>query len=145
MFFITFSYNSAFITKCDLLKLTQYILIFWIFVLLSSGPNRGHYITIVKSHGFWLLFDDDIVEVSMLKVMSTTFVLMFSSLLGVKILIQNWVEIASLQSHSLAGMFISTLLRRKIVSKIINPATCVRGFFYFIATSNDFKYQTLRV
>ncbi|XP_019496288.1 PREDICTED: ubiquitin carboxyl-terminal hydrolase 46 [Hipposideros armiger] len=28
----------------------------------SSGPNRGHYITIVKSHGFWLLFDDDIVE-----------------------------------------------------------------------------------
>ncbi|VFV18615.1 ubiquitin carboxyl-terminal hydrolase 46 [Lynx pardinus] len=27
-----------------------------------SGPNRGHYITIVKSHGFWLLFDDDIVE-----------------------------------------------------------------------------------
>lgn len=29
----------------------------------SSGPNRGHYITIVKSHGFWLLFDDDIVEV----------------------------------------------------------------------------------
>lgn len=32
-------------------------------VLHCSGPNRGHYITIVKSHGFWLLFDDDIVEV----------------------------------------------------------------------------------
>ena len=30
----------------------------------GSGPNRGHYITIVKSHGFWLLYDDDIVEVS---------------------------------------------------------------------------------
>ena len=29
----------------------------------GSGPNRGHYITIVKSHGFWLLYDDDIVEV----------------------------------------------------------------------------------
>jgi ubiquitin C-terminal hydrolase len=28
----------------------------------GSGPNRGHYITIVKSHGFWLLYDDDIVE-----------------------------------------------------------------------------------
>ncbi|PIK52303.1 putative ubiquitin carboxyl-terminal hydrolase 12 [Apostichopus japonicus] len=28
----------------------------------GSGPNRGHYITIVKSHGFWLLFDDDVVE-----------------------------------------------------------------------------------
>ncbi|CAG0887141.1 unnamed protein product [Darwinula stevensoni] len=28
----------------------------------GSGPNRGHYISIVKSHGFWLLFDDDVVE-----------------------------------------------------------------------------------
>ncbi|XP_077480931.1 ubiquitin carboxyl-terminal hydrolase 12A [Stigmatopora argus] len=28
----------------------------------ASGPNRGHYIAIVKSHDFWLLFDDDIVE-----------------------------------------------------------------------------------
>ncbi|XP_029488849.2 ubiquitin carboxyl-terminal hydrolase 12-B-like [Oncorhynchus nerka] len=28
----------------------------------GSGPNRGHYITIVKSHGFWLLFDYGIVE-----------------------------------------------------------------------------------
>ena len=23
---------------------------------------RGHYISIVKSHGFWLIFDDDIVD-----------------------------------------------------------------------------------
>lgn len=30
----------------------------------GSGPNRGHYISIVKSHGFWLVFDDDIVDVS---------------------------------------------------------------------------------
>ncbi|CAG0914873.1 unnamed protein product [Notodromas monacha] len=28
----------------------------------GSGPNRGHYISIVKSHGLWLLFDDDLVE-----------------------------------------------------------------------------------
>ncbi|KAL5460375.1 hypothetical protein EMCRGX_G033821 [Ephydatia muelleri] len=28
----------------------------------GSGPNRGHYITIVKSHGYWLLFDDEVVE-----------------------------------------------------------------------------------
>lgn len=35
----------------------------YVFPVCSSGPNRGHYITIVKSHGFWLLFDDDIVEV----------------------------------------------------------------------------------
>jgi uncharacterized UBP type Zn finger protein len=29
----------------------------------GSGPNRGHYISIVKSSGFWLIFDDDIVDV----------------------------------------------------------------------------------
>ncbi|KAK2164277.1 hypothetical protein NP493_1423g01026 [Ridgeia piscesae] len=28
----------------------------------GNGPNRGHYISIVKSHRFWLLFDDDIVD-----------------------------------------------------------------------------------
>ena len=28
----------------------------------GSGPNRGHYISIVKSFGFWLLFDDDLVD-----------------------------------------------------------------------------------
>lgn len=39
------------------------------FIYSFSGPNRGHYITIVKSHGLWLLFDDDIVEVSVLVVL----------------------------------------------------------------------------
>jgi len=28
----------------------------------GPGPNRGHYISIVKSFGFWLLFDDEIVD-----------------------------------------------------------------------------------
>jgi len=28
----------------------------------GSGPNRGHYISIVKSCGLWLIFDDDIVD-----------------------------------------------------------------------------------
>merc|ERR1712055_693960 len=28
----------------------------------GSGPNRGHYISIVKSCGFWLVFDDDLVD-----------------------------------------------------------------------------------
>lgn len=28
----------------------------------GSGLTRGHYISIVKSHGLWLLFDDDIVD-----------------------------------------------------------------------------------
>ena len=31
----------------------------------GSGLSRGHYISIVKSHGAWVLFDDDIVDVSM--------------------------------------------------------------------------------
>ncbi|KAL5012516.1 hypothetical protein ScPMuIL_011067 [Solemya velum] len=29
---------------------------------IGSSINRGHYISIVKSDGFWLLFDDDIVD-----------------------------------------------------------------------------------
>lgn len=37
----------------------------------GSGPNRGHYISIVKSHGFWLLFDDDMVDVSYFKTKTT--------------------------------------------------------------------------
>jgi len=28
----------------------------------GSTPNRGHYITLVKSHTYWLLFDDDVVD-----------------------------------------------------------------------------------
>ncbi|MPC13409.1 Ubiquitin carboxyl-terminal hydrolase 46 [Portunus trituberculatus] len=28
----------------------------------GTGINRGHYIAIVKSHRFWLLFDDDAVD-----------------------------------------------------------------------------------
>lgn len=28
----------------------------------GATPNRGHYITLVKSTSFWLLFDDDIVD-----------------------------------------------------------------------------------
>jgi len=28
----------------------------------GTGLNRGHYISIVKSYGFWLLFDDDVVD-----------------------------------------------------------------------------------
>jgi len=36
----------------------------------GSGPNRGHYISIVKSHDFWLLFDDDMVDVRILLLFS---------------------------------------------------------------------------
>ena len=30
----------------------------------GMGLNRGHYISVVKSHGFWFLFDDEQVEVN---------------------------------------------------------------------------------
>lgn len=30
--------------------------------IIISGPTRGHYITIVKSHNRWLSFDDEYVE-----------------------------------------------------------------------------------
>ena len=32
--------------------------------IIISGPTRGHYITIVKSHNRWLSFDDEYVEVT---------------------------------------------------------------------------------
>ncbi|GAB2283391.1 Ubiquitin carboxyl-terminal hydrolase 3 [Dionaea muscipula] len=40
---------------------TEYSL-FAIVVHVGSGPNHGHYISLVKSHHHWLLFDDENVE-----------------------------------------------------------------------------------
>ncbi|KAF7257016.1 hypothetical protein EG68_04935 [Paragonimus skrjabini miyazakii] len=40
----------------------------WLYKLIAvvvhsgSGPNRGHYVTLVKSHDLWLLFDDEVVD-----------------------------------------------------------------------------------
>uniref|UniRef100_A0A8C4SE28 Ubiquitin carboxyl-terminal hydrolase 46 n=1 Tax=Erpetoichthys calabaricus TaxID=27687 RepID=A0A8C4SE28_ERPCA len=49
-------------TSSDAINLDRMYDLVAVVVHCGSGPNRGHYITIVKSHGFWLLFDDDIVE-----------------------------------------------------------------------------------
>ncbi|XP_026089401.1 ubiquitin carboxyl-terminal hydrolase 46-like [Carassius auratus] len=49
-------------TSADAVNLDRMYDLVAVVVHCGSGPNRGHYITIVKSHGFWLLFDDDIVE-----------------------------------------------------------------------------------
>jgi len=38
--------------------------LFAIVVHVGTGPNHGHYVCIVKSHGKWLLFDDESVEVN---------------------------------------------------------------------------------
>ncbi|KAI8335251.1 hypothetical protein EDC96DRAFT_524961 [Choanephora cucurbitarum] len=32
-----------------------------IVVHIGSGPHHGHYVSIIKSHGQWMLFDDDVV------------------------------------------------------------------------------------
>ena len=36
--------------------------LFAVVVHVGSGPNHGHYISLVRSHTHWLLFDDDSVE-----------------------------------------------------------------------------------
>ena len=50
---------------------------------IGSSLNRGHYISIVKSDGFWLLFDDDIVDVSiMTKILNMLVQLLVSCLVS---------------------------------------------------------------
>ena len=36
--------------------------LFAVVVHLGSGPNHGHYVSLVRSHNKWLLFDDESVE-----------------------------------------------------------------------------------
>ena len=36
--------------------------LFAVVVHVGSGPNHGHYVCLVKSHGQWLTYDDDTVE-----------------------------------------------------------------------------------
>jgi len=34
-----------------------------VIVHIGSDPNHGHYVSYIQSHGHWLLFDDDVVQV----------------------------------------------------------------------------------
>ena len=36
--------------------------LFAVVVHVGSGPNHGHYVSVVKSHNNWLFFDDENVE-----------------------------------------------------------------------------------
>lgn len=36
--------------------------LFAVVVHVGSGPNHGHYVSLVKSHNHWLFFDDENVE-----------------------------------------------------------------------------------
>ena len=38
--------------------------LFAIVVHAGSGPNHGHYVSLVKSHGQWLTYDDDAVDIA---------------------------------------------------------------------------------
>ena len=38
--------------------------LFAVVVHVGSGPNHGHYVSLVKSHGQWLTFDDDAVDIA---------------------------------------------------------------------------------
>jgi len=40
---------------------TEYSL-FAVVIHVGSGPNHGHYVSLVKSHNHWLFFDDENVE-----------------------------------------------------------------------------------
>ena len=53
---------SSHIAKVDDVAETGFDL-FAIVVHLGSQLSRGHYVAIVYSHGRWLLFDDDVVNV----------------------------------------------------------------------------------
>lgn len=37
--------------------------LFAVVVHVGSGPNHGHYVSLVKSHNHWLFFDDENVEI----------------------------------------------------------------------------------
>lgn len=37
--------------------------LFAVVVHVGSGPNHGHYVSLVKSHNHWLYFDDENVEI----------------------------------------------------------------------------------
>lgn len=57
-------YNSAPLQSDDAVNPDRLYDLVAVVIHCGSGPNRGHYISIVKSHGLWLLFDDDMVDVS---------------------------------------------------------------------------------
>lgn len=37
--------------------------LFAVVVHVGSGPNHGHYVSLVKSHNHWLFFDDENVDI----------------------------------------------------------------------------------
>jgi len=47
--------------------------LFAVVIHVGSGPNHGHYISMVKSHGHWLIYDDDNIDLIPESEISTCF------------------------------------------------------------------------
>ena len=56
---------SIFIIQSDDTEDADRMYELWAIVVhIGSGPHHGHYVAIIKSNGQWMLFDDDVVTVS---------------------------------------------------------------------------------
>jgi len=56
--------NYVFVKKktMDPRDVTLLYSLFAVIIHIGSGPNVGHYVSIVKSAGHWLLFDDEEIQ-----------------------------------------------------------------------------------
>ncbi|OAD70134.1 hypothetical protein PHYBLDRAFT_115595, partial [Phycomyces blakesleeanus NRRL 1555(-)] len=61
---VVFPFELRLFNTCDETEDADRMYELWAVVVhIGSGPHHGHYVTLVKSNGRWMLFDDDIVSV----------------------------------------------------------------------------------
>ncbi|KAF7726079.1 hypothetical protein EC973_009053 [Apophysomyces ossiformis] len=59
---VVFPFELRLFNTCDDTEDADRMYELWAFVIhIGSGPHHGHYITVIKSNGQWMLFDDDSV------------------------------------------------------------------------------------
>ncbi|KAG2217644.1 hypothetical protein INT45_004220 [Circinella minor] len=59
---VVFPFELRLFNTCDETDDADRLYELWACVIhIGSGPHHGHYVTIIKSNGQWMLFDDDIV------------------------------------------------------------------------------------
>lgn len=59
---VVFPFELRLFNTCDDTEDPDRLYELWACVIhIGSGPHHGHYVTIIKSNGKWMLFDDDIV------------------------------------------------------------------------------------
>ncbi|CDS12439.1 Putative Ubiquitin carboxyl-terminal hydrolase(Fragment) [Lichtheimia ramosa] len=59
---VVFPFELRLFNTCDETEDADRLYELWACVIhIGSGPHHGHYVTIIKSNGQWMLFDDDIV------------------------------------------------------------------------------------